>query len=104
MRFLQKAFHPLEIERFRELTSTSQSTQASQYLASRWAAKEAFYKAVSNVPLRFSNILVSKQEKKPCVILTAEPTLEQLGIERALISISHESDHAVAFVFLEEKQ
>ena len=36
MRFLQKAFHPLEIERFRELTSTSQSTQASQYLASRF--------------------------------------------------------------------
>ena len=56
-RFLQKALHPEEIQRLHLLVN---DTQKAQYLASRWAAKEALVKALRKKELDFAEVNVIK--------------------------------------------
>jgi len=75
-------------------------------LAARFAAKEAFGKALGTglTNLALKDIMVVNQENgKPELRLTgtAQSAMEKTGADKAHISLSHERDNAVALVILE---
>jgi len=78
---------------------------AAAALAARWAAKEACIKALgpeaSGVPYRDIEV-VKDPSGQPLLQLhgKAEAALATLGGSRALVTLSHEHDHAVATVIL----
>jgi holo-[acyl-carrier protein] synthase len=66
----------------------------NQFLAGRWAAKEAIYKALPNFTGEFKDINIQYVNNKP----TYET--EKYNI---FLSISHESKYAVAYAIVTEK-
>lgn len=90
-----------------EFTSYLQSKIKPRFLAKRFAAKEAFSKALGTglrEPATFQNIAVSHDDLgKPLLIFSAELErfLQSKNISRAHISISDEKNLATAFVVLE---
>ena len=99
--FVKNILTPAELERMAELKDPK------DYIAGRWAAKEAFSKALGTgmcAECAFVEIEVLSDERgKPFVKLyaaTAE-TAKRLGITRIHVSISHERELATAFVVLE---
>ncbi|MBR4255400.1 MAG: holo-ACP synthase [Lentisphaeria bacterium] len=99
--FVRNILTPAELERMAELKDPK------EFIAGRWAAKEAFSKALGTgmcAECAFVEIEVLSDERgKPFVKLyaaTAE-TAERLGIARIHVSISHERELATAFVVLE---
>ena len=99
--FVKNILTPAELERLAELK------KPDEYIAGRWAAKEAFSKALGTgmcAECAFVEIEVLSDERgKPFVKLyaaTAE-TAKRLGITRIHVSISHERELATAFVVLE---
>jgi len=82
---LEKLFDPKEL-----------SNKSEEHLAGIIAAKEAFFKAIGQVP-RFRDIQVDYEKKgKPHLIVS--PTLHTF--QTADVSITHETDYAAAFVVL----
>jgi holo-[acyl-carrier protein] synthase len=77
------------------------------YLAKRWAAKEAFAKAIGSgihPPFTWQSITVGRDPKgKPLVVPNPAMArhLESLGVARAHISLTDDAGVAVAFVVLE---
>jgi holo-[acyl-carrier protein] synthase len=90
-----------------EFESYLQSHIKARFLAKRFAAKEAFSKALGTglrAPATFQNIAVSHDELgKPILILAPElqTFLEAKNIQQTHISISDEKNLAAAFVVLE---
>jgi holo-[acyl-carrier protein] synthase len=90
-----------------ELQSYSQSKIKARFLAKRFAAKEAFSKALGTglrAPAIFQNIAVSHDDLgKPILVLAAElqTFLISKNITQTHISISDEKNLAAAFVVLE---
>ena len=90
-----------------ELASYQESHIKARFLAKRFAAKEAFSKALGTglrAPAIFQNIVVSHDELgKPMLMLAPElqTFLESKNISQAHISISDEKNLAAAFVVLE---
>lgn len=90
-----------------ELSSYMQSHIKPRFLAKRFAAKEAFSKALGTglrAPATFQNIAVSHDDLgKPILILAAELQilLQAKNITQTHISISDEKNLAAAFVVLE---
>lgn len=90
-----------------EFSSYLQSQIKARFLAKRFAAKEAFSKALGTglrAPATFQNIAVSHDELgKPILILSSElqTLLSSKHITQTHISISDEKNLAVAFVVLE---
>jgi holo-[acyl-carrier protein] synthase len=90
-----------------ELASYLQSQIKARFLAKRFAAKEAFSKALGTglrAPATFQNIAVSHDELgKPILVLAPElqSLLDAKHITQAHISISDEKNLATAFVVLE---
>ena len=90
-----------------EFASYLQSKIKPRFLAKRFAAKEAFSKALGTglrEPATFQNIAVSHDELgKPLLILAPalEAFLQSNNITRTHISISDEKNLATAFVVLE---
>jgi holo-[acyl-carrier protein] synthase len=90
-----------------ELASYQASQIKSRFLAKRFAAKEAFAKALGTglrAPATFHNIAVSHDDLgKPILVLAAElqAFLIAKNILQAHISISDEKNLAAAFVVLE---
>ena len=90
-----------------EFTSYQQSQIKARFLAKRFAAKEAFSKALGTglrAPATFQNIVVSHDDLgKPILILAAElqSLLNSKNITQTHISISDEKNLAAAFVVLE---
>ena len=90
-----------------ELISYSESHIKSRFLAKRFAAKEAFSKALGTglrSPATFQNIAVSHDDLgKPLLILSfdLQKFLKSKNIIQTHISISDEKNLAVAFVVLE---
>ncbi|MEW6584371.1 MAG: holo-ACP synthase [Nitrospirota bacterium] len=74
-------------------------------LAARFAAKEAFIKAIGGAaPLSLTDIEVANSEKgKPFIRLEGKlaESVKKKGITRMHLSLSHEQDYAVACVVLE---
>lgn len=90
-----------------EMQSYLQSQIKPRFLAKRFAAKEAFSKALGTglrAPATFQNIAVSHDELgKPILILASELQgfLDSKNITQTHISISDEKNLAAAFVVLE---
>lgn len=90
-----------------EFSSYMQSHIKPRFLAKRFAAKEAFSKALGTglrAPATFQNIAVSHDDLgKPILILAAELQilLQAKNITQTYISISDEKNLAAAFVVLE---
>ena len=90
-----------------EFTSYQQSHIKPRFLAKRFAAKEAFSKALGTglrAPATFQNIAVSHDDLgKPILVLATELQSMLLGrkITQTHISISDEKNLAAAFVILE---
>lgn len=90
-----------------ELASYLESHIKARFLAKRFAAKEAFSKALGTglrAPAIFQNIAVSHDDLgKPLLVLASElrALLQSKSITQMHISISDEKNLAAAFVVLE---
>ena len=99
--FAEKILAETEIKAFRE------SHIKARFLAKRFAAKEAFSKALGTglrAPATFQNIAVSHDDLgKPILVLAPElqAFLSEKNIQKMHISISDEKNLAAAFVVLE---
>ncbi len=100
-RFLDRVFTRREVE-----TAESRA-QLDERLATRFAAKEAVMKALGTgwrEGVQFTQIEVRTQPSgQPEVILSGEAQrrAEAMGCSRIHLSLSHESDKAMAFVIIE---
>jgi holo-[acyl-carrier protein] synthase len=102
-RFLKRILTADERRRF------DRTKQKASHLAKRWAAKEAFSKAIGtgiHPPFQWKSIGVGRDPKgKPLVVPSPEMAkhLEKLGVTSAHISLTDDAGVAVAFVVLEGK-
>ncbi|MFA6038231.1 MAG: holo-ACP synthase [Legionellales bacterium] len=84
-----------------------QHKNQATYLASRFAVKEAFVKALGTgftQGLRFSHIgVANNKEGKPELVFSdkADLLVKEKKIRSSHLSITHEKDYALAFVVLE---
>jgi len=81
----------------------------AEFLAGRWAAKEAFAKALGcgiSRDFSFTDIEILPDEKgAPKVHVldgSAKETVNRLGVKKIHLSISHERKYAVAMTVLED--
>jgi holo-[acyl-carrier protein] synthase len=101
--FVGKIYTPAEI------TYCSGMAFPAVHFAGRWAAKEAFYKALPSalqpkVTWKSIEILSSQDTKKPALFICSHELKQLLtkeGITSWHVSISHEKKYCVAFVVLE---
>lgn len=98
---LERYFHPEELA-----TALSRKSSAILSLAARFAAKEAFGKAIGtglrNITLK--NIVVRNNHNgKPCMSLSgnALEAFERSGGTIIHLSLTHERDNALAMVVIE---
>ncbi len=98
---LKRYFHPEELQ-----TALSRKSGACLSLAARFAAKEAFGKALGTglkgITLK-DIMVVNKHNGQPVIVLfeTALQALGQSGATRIHISLTHEKDNAIAMIVLE---
>ena len=102
-RFVRRILTPAERERYQR------TRDKAGHLAKRFAAKEAFSKAIGtgiHAPFTWHSITVTRNAKgKPGI----EPSpamakhLKKLGVTEAHISLTDDGDVAMAFVVLEGK-
>jgi holo-[acyl-carrier protein] synthase len=101
MKLLERYFHREEIE-----SVASRGKNMAQSLAARFAAKEAFGKALgtglAGITLKDIAVL-NRYGGKPELKLsgTARDALAKSGADRAHISLTHESETAIAMIVLE---
>ncbi|MDR1252149.1 MAG: holo-ACP synthase [Treponema sp.] len=98
---LERYFHPQELA-----AALSRKSGAALSLAARFAAKEAFGKALGTglAGIVLKDIMVINQyNNRPeiQVLGTARAALEKSGANRVHLSLSHERDNAIAIVVLE---
>jgi holo-[acyl-carrier protein] synthase len=98
---LERYFNPEELE-----AALAKGSSASLSLAARFAAKEAFGKALgmglAGIVLR--DIMVKNRHNgQPEIIVfgTALTAMEKNGAKRIHLSLTHERDNAIAMVVLE---
>jgi holo-[acyl-carrier protein] synthase len=99
---LKRYFHPRELEH-----SLSKGAGAALSLAARFAAKEAFGKAIGTglAGMVLKDIMViNSHNGQPEIHLsgTALSALKKTGANRIHLSLTHEHDNAVAMIVLEE--
>jgi holo-[acyl-carrier protein] synthase len=103
-RFLNRILTVEERKRF------DRTKQKASHLAKRWAAKEAFSKAIGtgiHPPFTWKSIGVGRDARgKPLVVPSPEMAkhLETLGVTSSHVSLTDDAGVAVAFVVLEGKQ
>lgn len=103
-RFFQRVFSD------REIVYCSGHADAARHFAGRWAAKEAFYKALpsSCQPLftfKSVEVLSSEGSRRPVISVVNGVLKEQMdkdGVARVHISISHERDFCIVYVIMEK--
>jgi holo-[acyl-carrier protein] synthase len=98
---LDRFFHPNELAAAR-----ARGAGLTQSLAARFAAKEAFGKALGTgfAGLKLRDIEVVNDEfGKPSMVLhtTAKAMFERVGGASLFVSLTHESDNAIAVVVIE---
>jgi holo-[acyl-carrier protein] synthase len=104
-RFVNRVLTPAERVRFER----SHAKARASHLAKRWAAKEAFAKAIGtgiHAPFTWHSISVGRDARgKPLVEPDARMAehLRSMGVTRAHISLTDDAGVAVAFVVLEGK-
>jgi holo-[acyl-carrier protein] synthase len=98
---LERYFHPDEIT-----SVISRGKNASMSLAARFAAKEAFGKALgtglANITLK-DIMVINRYNGKPEIQVfgSALKALDASGANRVHISLTHERDNAIAMIILE---
>jgi len=100
-KLLERYFHHEEI-----LLAFSRGKNAAECLAARFAAKEAFSKAIGTglACISLKDIMISNAKNgKPEIKLfgTAQEAFEKSGANRIHVSLSHEKDNAIAMIVLE---
>ena len=110
-RFEKWIKNPEMIERFfneKERSSASSVSAQCQHYAARFAAKEAFSKALGTGITGFGLkdvYITNDSEGKPLLNIEGQALSlmkERLGECKAFVSLSHEKEYAVAFVILEK--
>jgi holo-[acyl-carrier protein] synthase len=102
-RFVNRVLTPAERVRFEKTRAKA------SHMAKRWAAKEAFAKAIGtgiHAPFTWHSITVGRDARgKPLVEPDARMAehLRSLGVTRAHLSLTDDAGVAVAFVVLEGK-
>lgn len=106
LRFCEKILGPQELEKYRRRCVRSE-TRGLRFLATRFAAKEAFSKAIGlgmRMPMTWRAMqTLNLASGKPAVETSG--ALRQFMHEHRLnaqVSISDEADYAVAFVIVEQ--
>jgi len=100
-KLLERFFHSEELA-----LASSRKNSAAQTLSARFAAKEAFGKALGT-GLSFISLkdimVLNKENGKPYILLngTAQKAYESSGANRVHITLSHEKDNAIAMIVLE---
>ena len=100
-RFLHRILNETEVAEY------AQSAQPARFLAKRFAAKEAFSKALGTGiggEIAWHDVAVGHDQRgKPIINSSAQlaARLANCEIKNSHISISDESEHAIAFVVLE---
>ena len=100
-RFLNRILTPEERKRY------DRTKAKASHLAKRWAAKEAFSKAIGtgiHPPFTWKSIGVGRDPKgKPLIVPSPDMAkhLKKLGVTGAHISLTDDAGVAVAFVVLE---
>ena len=100
-RFARKVLVPRELARF------ASHRKPAAYLAKRFAAKEAFSKAMGtgiHFPVNWHNVSVANERSGRPYLKFSQPLavlLEARGIRRTHLSLSDEVEMACAFVVLE---
>lgn len=100
-RFLTGVYHQTEVEEFK---AKQDEAVKLQYLASRFALKEALVKASGRRDLDYTGIYLFKGGAKPVLSVDGEKNtaiFKELNVCGVHSSISHEEEYAVAFVTLE---
>ena len=89
VRFLAKVLHPDEY----------QYKITTEFVASRWAVKEAVIKSVARRRVRFTDVHVAKNPwGEPYLVISGETSqkVQALGIQSHLVSLAHEEDYSAA--------
>ncbi len=100
-RFVRRILTPQERARY------ERTRDKAGHLAKRFAAKEAFSKAIGtgiHAPFTWHSITVGRDQRgKPLILPSADMAkhLESLGVVRAHVSLTDDEDVAMAFVVLE---
>ena len=93
-RFLKRVFTDEEIK------YSNGKKNKYQHLAARFAAKEAFFKALGR-KIKWTDVgIINLPSGKPELDLK---TQESLPFDRSQVSLSHLQDYAIAYVVLEKK-
>lgn len=106
-RFAEKILGPDELEKYRRRKAKVEA-RGVRFLATRFAAKEAFSKAIGlgmRMPMTWRAMqTLNAPSGKPVAVTTGalKDFMEQNGLT-AQVSITDESDYAVAFVIVEKK-
>ena len=100
-RFLHRILNETEVAEY------AQSAQPARFLAKRFAAKEAFSKAFGTgigAEIGWHDVAVAHDERGKPIIKPSTALSERLAkcdVKNLHISISDESEHAIAFVVIE---
>mmetsp|Transcript_261 Transcript_261/g.502 ORF Transcript_261/g.502 Transcript_261/m.502 type:complete len:132 (-) Transcript_261:1246-1641(-) len=103
-RFENRFLHIAEKERLRGYDGFNR--KQVEFLASRWAAKEAAFKALkSSTPrVAFTDLCILNRENGvPFLELcgSAEVVAKEMGVKETFLSLSHDTDYAIAQVILQ---
>ena len=100
-RFLEKALHPSEIKRFESFEIEKSKVE---FIASRWAAKEALVKASQRKDIDFAGTGIRTLANGAPEFFFEQHVekllREEVGMEKVFLSLSHEDDYSIAFVSL----
>jgi holo-[acyl-carrier protein] synthase len=106
-RFAEKVLGPEELEKYRRRKEKVEA-RGIRFLATRFAAKEAFSKAIGlgmRMPMTWRAMqTLNAASGKPVAVISGALSefMEQNGLT-AQVSITDEADYAVAFVIVEKK-
>ena len=94
-RFLARVFTSEEIK------YSNGKKNKFQHLAARFAAKEAFFKALGK-KIKWTDVgIINLPSGKPALDLRME---ESFPFDRSYVSVSHLQDYAIAYVVLEKTE
>lgn len=106
-RFAEKVLGPQELEKYRH-RKAKVAVRGLRFLATRFAAKEAFSKAIGlglRMPMTWRALqTLNDPSGKPVVVASGalREFMEQNKLS-AQVSITDEADYAIAFVIVEKK-
>ncbi|HJV73303.1 MAG TPA: holo-ACP synthase [Noviherbaspirillum sp.] len=106
-RFAEKVLGPEELDKYRRRKEKVE-VRGLRFLATRFAAKEAFSKAIGlgmHMPMTWRSVqTLNAASGKPVAIASGalKKFMEQNGLT-AQVSITDEADYAVAFVIVEKR-